>query len=101
MVIAAGSSTMRSGSSVLAPGEYQGRVTVSLPETKRHRARALGTRRAAMASEAKNSRMLERNTARPSPPRQYGVAPPPLSWNSQCCPSASSTSSTEMARPSP
>ena len=61
----------------------------------------MGTRRACIASEARNSRTLDRSTARPSPPRQNGVAPPPLSCSSHRSPAAVSTSATLSARPSP
>ena len=49
-----------------------------------------------MASLHKNSRMLLRKTARPSPIREKGVAPAPLSWISNPC-----VSPNKMARPSP
>jgi len=44
-----------------------------------HRARVVGTPSPAMASEPRNSRIEERSTARPSPMREYGVSPAPLS----------------------
>ena len=62
-----------------------------------HSARVVGTPRPCMASLHRNSRMLERSTARPSPMREYGVRPAPLSWIS----SPAAVSPSRMARPSP
>lgn len=80
---------------------YQGRATVSLFDATREMARVVETPNACMASDAKNSRTDDRSTARPSAPRQNGVGPPPLSWNSHRLPDASSTSPSDTARPSP
>jgi len=48
-------------------------------EPVRHSARVVGTPKPAMASLHKYSRMLDLSTARPSPMREYGVGPAPLS----------------------
>ena len=53
------------------------RTGASEPVT--HKARVVGMPKPCMASLHKNSRMLDRNTARPSPRREYGVGPAPLS----------------------
>mmetsp|Transcript_13281 Transcript_13281/g.55777 ORF Transcript_13281/g.55777 Transcript_13281/m.55777 type:complete len:240 (+) Transcript_13281:1170-1889(+) len=93
-------------------GSYQGRRTTSPggSDTTKLSARVVSTPRWNIASDARNSRMDERSTARPSAPRQKGVGPPPLSCISQrCVPfkvSSSpfrvpSTSPTLTARPSP
>mmetsp|Transcript_11327 Transcript_11327/g.28590 ORF Transcript_11327/g.28590 Transcript_11327/m.28590 type:complete len:219 (+) Transcript_11327:406-1062(+) len=79
---------------------YQGRCVVSSPETTRLSARVVSTPRRNMASLARNSRMEERSTARPSARRQKGVGPPPLSCISHRSP-PTTTSPTLMARPSP
>ena len=68
-----------------SPAEYQGRRDVSPPGpslTTRHRARVVGTPRRSIASLPRNSRTDDRNTARPSAPRQNGVCPAPLSCSS-------------------
>mmetsp|Transcript_22795 Transcript_22795/g.77099 ORF Transcript_22795/g.77099 Transcript_22795/m.77099 type:complete len:231 (+) Transcript_22795:979-1671(+) len=80
--------------------EYHARLAVSPLET-RDSARVVGTPRANMASDAKNSRTEDRSTARPSAPRQNGVVPAPLSCSSHLAPPGTTTSPTEMARPSP
>jgi hypothetical protein len=54
-----------------------------------------------IASETRYSRMLERSTARPSPPREKGVVPPPLSCSSHRFPFSHTTSPNPCARPSP
>ena len=59
-----------SGSNDLEFGEYQGLRTVSARDITSVREREVGTPRACMNSWAKNSRTLERSTARPSAPRQ-------------------------------
>mmetsp|Transcript_4910 Transcript_4910/g.13704 ORF Transcript_4910/g.13704 Transcript_4910/m.13704 type:complete len:218 (+) Transcript_4910:1250-1903(+) len=94
----AGTSANLGSSSVISL--YQGRCTVSLPETTRDRARVVSIPRLCMASEARNSRMEERRTARPSALRQKGVWPPPLSCISHLLP-LTTTSPTETALPSP
>mmetsp|Transcript_77004 Transcript_77004/g.202032 ORF Transcript_77004/g.202032 Transcript_77004/m.202032 type:complete len:227 (+) Transcript_77004:201-881(+) len=98
-----GATCARSASSTLGTGlsgSYQGRLVVSSPDTTRERARVVETPMACMASETRNSRTLERSTARPSAPRQKGVCPPPFSCSSQRRP-PTTTSPTETARPSP
>mmetsp|Transcript_10772 Transcript_10772/g.33235 ORF Transcript_10772/g.33235 Transcript_10772/m.33235 type:complete len:227 (+) Transcript_10772:918-1598(+) len=70
------------GASASSRREYHGRRDVSAADTTRLSARVVGTPRKCMASDARNSRKLERSTARPSAPRQNGVLPPPLSWSS-------------------
>mmetsp|Transcript_2453 Transcript_2453/g.3496 ORF Transcript_2453/g.3496 Transcript_2453/m.3496 type:complete len:84 (-) Transcript_2453:486-737(-) len=82
----------------------------------RDSARVVDIPRECIASLARNSRMLERRTARPSAPRQKGVGPAPLSCNSyldiavvgddedDCvcvCGTCMATSPMEIARPSP
>ncbi|CFW38429.1 Uncharacterised protein [Bordetella pertussis] len=52
-------------------------------DTTRARERLVGMPRPCMASLARYSRTDERNTARPSPMREYGVMPAPLSCSSQ------------------
>ena len=47
-----------------------------------HSARVVGMPSACIASEHRNSRIDERSTARPSPMREYGVRPLPLSCSS-------------------
>ena len=96
-----------------AAGSYHGRRTTSPGscETTRLSARVVSTPRWNIASDARNSRMDERSTARPSAPRQNGVGPPPLSCISHLCcvvgftnPSPAlepRTSPTLTARPSP
>ena len=69
-----------------------------------HSARVVGMPSAAIASEHRNSRIDERNTARPSPMREYGVSPAPLSCNSMrpgVGVSVAGRSPSRMARPSP
>jgi len=57
---------------------------------------------ACIASEHRNSRIDERSTARPSPMREYGVRPAPLSWISNDGPPAAGCHSpSSSARPSP
>eukprot|EP00968_Pinguiococcus_pyrenoidosus_P007157 scaffold473_cov257-Pinguiococcus_pyrenoidosus.AAC.9 len=80
--------------------EYHARRTVSSCDTTSDSARVVSTPRWNMASEARNSRMLDRNTALPSAPRQNGVFPAPFSCISQRFPSTT-TSPMLMARPSP
>ncbi|MNT20653.1 hypothetical protein D3C72_1559680 [compost metagenome] len=63
-------------------------------------ARDVGMPSAAMASEQRNSRIDERSTARPSPMREYGVAPAPFSCSSMG-PCSVAISPSRMARPSP
>ena len=98
--IATASLIIWSGSCALEPSEYQGRCTVSVLDTYKLSDRDVGTPSACMCSCARNSRTLDRSTARPSAPRQYGVRPPPLSCISQRL-SLITASSTETARPSP
>lgn len=74
---------------------YHWRTTPS-PVITTQRQRVVGTRSAAIASDARNSRTHERSTARPSNCREYGVVPAPLS-----CSSNSPVWPSEMARPSP
>mmetsp|Transcript_65941 Transcript_65941/g.148834 ORF Transcript_65941/g.148834 Transcript_65941/m.148834 type:complete len:248 (-) Transcript_65941:577-1320(-) len=89
-VIAHVSSTIMSGSAPeRAPPfpEYHGRLDFSppappAPDWTRLSARVVGTPRACMCSDARNSRTELRSTARPSAPRQKGVRPPPLSCSS-------------------
>ena len=64
-------------------------------------ARVLGMPRACIASEHRNSRIDERSTARPSPMREYGVLPEPLSCSSHSLPSVPRTPPSSSARPSP
>merc|ERR1712023_627908 len=78
-------------------GEYHGRSTVSFLETTSDRAQVVDTRMLFMASDAKNSRTLDRKTACPSAPRQNGVGPLPFSCNSQ----PNLLSKIEAALPSP
>jgi hypothetical protein len=66
-----------------------------------HSARVVGMPRPCMASEHRNSRIELRSTARPSPMREYGVRPAPLSCNSKADPPGISISPSKMARPSP
>mmetsp|Transcript_79549 Transcript_79549/g.221337 ORF Transcript_79549/g.221337 Transcript_79549/m.221337 type:complete len:223 (-) Transcript_79549:342-1010(-) len=96
--------------------EYHGRWTVSPSDTMSDNARVVATPNECIASEARNSRIDERSTARPSAPRQNGVVPPPFSCSSQRPLAAAgstaaaepgparvetTTSAIEMARPSP
>ena len=60
-----------------------------------------GTPSAAMASLTMYSRSTGPSAARPSPPREKGVGPEPLSWMSRRTPSGPTTSPSRMARPSP
>src|SRR5680860_541309 len=89
-----------SGSLECEPSEYHGRLTVSVFETYKLSDRDVGTPSACICSCARNSLTLDRRTARPSAPRQYGVRPPPFSCISQRRP-LMTASSTEIARPSP
>ena len=66
------------------------------PVVTRQSERVVGMPSAAIASWPRNSRTLERSTARPSERRLYGVRPAPLS-----CTSFPSTCPMEIARPSP
>ena len=62
--------------------EYLGLILTSPlgpPETMRLNALVVEIPRWCMASEARNSRIEERKTARPSAPLQKGVWPAPLS----------------------
>mmetsp|Transcript_22435 Transcript_22435/g.89080 ORF Transcript_22435/g.89080 Transcript_22435/m.89080 type:complete len:228 (+) Transcript_22435:1144-1827(+) len=80
-----GSSSVTAGSpeaAARARSEYHGRLTDSEEDTTSDSARVVGTPRKCIASEARNSRIDDRSTARPSAPRQNGVRPPPLSWSS-------------------
>jgi hypothetical protein len=52
---------------------------ISQPVVTKLSARVVGTPKWCSASLAKNSRIDERSTARPSPAREYGVRPAPLS----------------------
>mmetsp|Transcript_45696 Transcript_45696/g.130434 ORF Transcript_45696/g.130434 Transcript_45696/m.130434 type:complete len:215 (-) Transcript_45696:48-692(-) len=85
--IASGGATWSSScSSTLGRGlsfAYQGLSVVSFVETTSDSARVVSTPMACIASDARNSRTLERSTARPSAPLQKGVWPPPLSCISQ------------------
>ena len=63
-------------------------------------ARVVGMPSAFIASEQRNSRIDERSTARPSPMREYGVRPAPLSCSS-IGPARPFSSPSRMARPSP
>mmetsp|Transcript_9604 Transcript_9604/g.17302 ORF Transcript_9604/g.17302 Transcript_9604/m.17302 type:complete len:240 (+) Transcript_9604:31-750(+) len=94
----AGNLASRGSSSVISL--YHGRWVVSSPETTSDSARVVSTPRRNIASLARNSRMEERSTARPSARRQKGVGPPPFSCISHRCP-PTVTSPTLMARPSP
>mmetsp|Transcript_25905 Transcript_25905/g.60459 ORF Transcript_25905/g.60459 Transcript_25905/m.60459 type:complete len:217 (-) Transcript_25905:87-737(-) len=80
---------------------YHMRRTYCERDATSERARVVGTPSASIASETRNSRTDERRTARPSPPREKGVVPPPLSCSSHRAPADVSTSPSEMARPSP
>ena len=64
-------------------------------------ARVLGTPSACMASLTMYSRSTGPSAARPSPPREKGVRPEPLSWRSRRWPSRPITSPNNSARPSP
>eukprot|EP00967_Tisochrysis_lutea_P009461 scaffold11158_cov32-Tisochrysis_lutea.AAC.2 len=58
---------------------YHIRCTRSVLDAIKDSARVVGTPRWCIASDTRNSRTLDRSTARPSPPRENGVVPPPLS----------------------
>src|SRR5438270_3495122 len=64
-------------------------------------ARVVGIPSAAIASLTMYSRRTGPSAARPSPSRENGVGPDPLSWMSRRTPSRSVTSPRRMARPSP
>ena len=91
----------------MAPGSAAGRpsynmsLTTSSPVVTKLKARVVGMPRWCMASLQTNSRSDERNTARPSARREYGVGPAPLSWSSSRLPDDVTTSPSDMARPSP
>ena len=68
--IATGSKISTSGFIDFESIEYHGRFTFSVFETYKQSEREVGTPSAYICSCAKNSLILERNTARPSPPRQ-------------------------------
>ena len=81
--------------------EYHGRITTSEPDWISESALVVETPRWCIASDAKNSRIDDRSTARPSAPRQNGVVPPPFNCSSHLAlVVAEMTSATEMARPS-
>ena len=65
------------------------------------RLRVVGMPRACMASLMIYSRNIGPKAARPSPRRENGVSPEPLSWTSQSRPSGARCSPRTMARPSP
>ena len=79
----AGSAARRGSSGEIT--EYQGRLDVSRPDTTSDSARVVSIPSAHIASDAKNSRTELRSTARPSPPRQKVVVPPPFSCISHRC----------------
>ena len=83
-----------------APGSSVSRYTVS-PVATAARARVVGMPRAAMASLTRYSRSTGPRAARPSPEREKGVRPEPLSWMSRRAPSRPITSPRRIARPSP
>ncbi len=62
------------------------RITIA-PVAVRLSARVVGTPRLCIASLHMNSRTDERNTARPSAVREYGVSPAPFSCRSNLLPS--------------
>eukprot|EP00962_Isochrysis_galbana_P027832 scaffold8762_cov114-Isochrysis_galbana.AAC.5 len=68
-------------SSLVCPLPFASLVT-RLSDTTSAAARVVGTPNAAMASEARNSRTVDRSTFRPSAAREKGVWPAPLSWTS-------------------
>ena len=74
-------------------GLHQGRWVFSCRDLTRDNARVVSTPRLCIASDTRNSRILDRKTARPSPPRQKGVLPPPFSCNSQRLPLSNLTCS--------
>ena len=84
-VMAQRSTTISSGgwSRRMSSSLYHMRRVAGEPEATRQSARVVGTPIACIASDTKNSRIDERSTARPSPPREKGVVPDPLSWSSQ------------------
>jgi hypothetical protein len=65
-----GVSVFKSGNINCVPALYHGRCTVSLWDTINVNPRVVGIPNACIASLAINSRIDDRNTARPSPPRQ-------------------------------
>ena len=93
-------STMISGSYEVEFSRYQGLSTVSDADMIKLSDRDVGMPSACICSCARNSRTLERNTARPSAPLQYGVRPDPFSCISQRRP-LNTPSTIEIARPSP
>ena len=70
----------------MAPGRTVSRMTGS-PVVTAARARVVGMPIAAMASLTRYSRSTGPSAARPSPPRENGVRPAPLSWMSRRRPS--------------
>eukprot|EP00962_Isochrysis_galbana_P044732 scaffold17434_cov114-Isochrysis_galbana.AAC.4 len=103
-VIAHRSVTMVSGGWSRRPRSdlpYHIRRTRCDCEATKQSARVVGIPRWCIASETRYSRMLERSTARPSPPREKGVVPPPFSCSSQRLPLSHTTSPKPWARPSP
>ena len=83
-----------------APGSTSSRTTGS-PVVTAASARVVGTPSAAIASLTTYSRSTGPSAARPSPPRENGVRPAPLSWMSRRLPSLPTTSPSRIARPSP
>mmetsp|Transcript_786 Transcript_786/g.2787 ORF Transcript_786/g.2787 Transcript_786/m.2787 type:complete len:227 (+) Transcript_786:611-1291(+) len=84
-----------------SPSLYHILRTRCVDEATSERARVVGMPRWCIASETRYSRTLERSTARPSPPREKGVVPAPLSCSSHRDPPPHSTSPSDTARPSP
>ena len=83
-----------------APGSMVSRITRS-PVVTAASARVVGMPSACMASLTRYSRSTGPSAARPSPPREKGVRPAPLSCTSRRVPPRSTTSPSRMARPSP
>ena len=100
VVIATSSLIILSGSLEYEPFENQGRLTFSVLEVYKLKDLDVGILSECICSCAKNSLILERKTALPSAPLQYGVFPPPFSCISQRF-SFITASNTEIALPSP
>ena len=83
-----------------APGSMVSRITCS-PDVTAASERVVGMPSANIASLTMYSRSTGPSAARPSPRRENGVGPDPLSWMSRRTPSLSMTSPSRMARPSP
>ena len=83
-----------------APGSAVSRITGS-PVVTAASDRVVGMPSAAIASLTMYSRSTGPSAARPSPRRENGVGPEPLSWMSRRMPSGPTTSPSRTARPSP